>query len=326
MIMLASGGRLARVATTAARARQLARKAERSIRAARSTWVNGNGSVPAASPRPPMPPWPLEGPGPSFPGLISQPCTDAQIRSEVYRAWGDRLRARQIFVHRKQWEWFYIAQALEESGVVGPGARGLGFGVGEEPLASWFASQGCTVLATDYPGGEHAAAWASSGELATSLSQLNGDGICADDVFAERVSFRRVDMLELPDDLADFDFTWSSCAFEHLGSIEDGLRFVVDQLRTLRPGGVAVHTTELNVSSTTHTLEAGPTVLFRRSDIERLARDLTAAGHRISCTFHTGDYPNDRWVDVPPFTNTHLKMGMGEHVTTSFGVLVRKAG
>ena len=317
------------MSTTAARARRLARKAERSLRAARSAWIgsSGNGTAPPASPaQPTLPPWPLEGQGPTFPGLISQPCTDAQIRTEAYRAWGPRLRTPQIYVHRKQWEWFYIAQALEEAGVMRPGSRGLGFGVGEEPLAAWFASQGCTVVATDYPGGEHADAWASSGELATSLSQLNSDGICPDDEFTERVSFRRVDMREIPADLVDFDFTWSSCAFEHLGSIEAGLGFVVEQLRTLRPGGVAVHTTELNVSSATATLETGPTVLFRRSDIEGLADRLRADGHEIACTFHTGDYPNDLWVDQPPFTNTHLKMRMGEHVTTSYGVLVRKAG
>jgi SAM-dependent methyltransferase len=316
------------VSTAEARARQLVRRAEGSLRAARSAWLaaNGNGSTAGAPPpQETMPPWPLEGPGPTFPGLVSQACTDAQIRTEAYRAWGPRLRTPQIYVHRKQWEWFYIAQALEEAGVVRPGARGLGFGVGEEPLAAWFASQGCTIVATDYPGGEHADAWASSGELATSLSQLNSEGICPGDLFDERVSFRRVDMREIPADLVDFDFTWSSCAFEHLGSIDDGLRFVADQLRTLRPGGVAVHTTELNVSSATSTLETGPTVLFRRGDIERLAEELRAEGHEITCDFHTGDYPNDRWVDQPPFTNTHLKMRMGEHVTTSFGLLVRKA-
>lgn len=313
------------MAITAARARHLAGKGKRSLLAARSAWVEGDGAAPPAQPpASPIPPWPLEGPGPTFPGVISQACTDAQIRTEAYRAWGQRLRTPQIYVHRKQWEWFYIAQALEEAGVVGPGRRGVGFGVGEEPLAAWFAAQGCTVVATDYPGGEHADAWASSGELATSLSQLNGDGICPDDAFAERVTFRRVDMRDVPTDLDGFDFSWSSCAFEHLGSIENGLQFVREQLRTLRPGGVAVHTTELNVSSETSTLETGPTVLFRRRDIERLAADLIAAGHQITCTFHTGDYPNDRWVDAPPYTNTHLKMRMGEHVTTSFGVLVRR--
>ena len=128
------------VATTVTRVRGLTRRAERSLRAARSAWSGTDVEAGAAHGfELEMPPWPQEGPGPTFPGLISQACTDAQLRTAAYRAWGDRLRVPQIYVHRKQWEWFYIAQALEESGVVRPGARGLGFGVGNEPLPSWMA-------------------------------------------------------------------------------------------------------------------------------------------------------------------------------------------
>ena len=43
-------------------------------------------------------------------------------------------------------------------------------------------------------------------------------------------------MNELPGDLAGFDFTWSSSAFEHLGSLEAGARFVERQMHCLRPG------------------------------------------------------------------------------------------
>ena len=51
-------------------------------------------------------------------------------------------------------------------------------------------------------------------------------------------------MRDLPDDLGSFDFIWSSCSFEHLGSLGEGERFVLEALRFLKPGGVAVHTTE----------------------------------------------------------------------------------
>ena len=303
----------------AGRTRGLGRRALLALDAVRSTR-----NLHRRSPTTAVPPWRLEGPAPTFPGLISQACTDAQMRTVAYRRWGERLRLSAISVHRKQWEWFYIGQALEEAGVVRPGARGLGFGVGEERLASWFAAQGCVITATDNPGGEQADGWRSTGELATSLAQLNRAGICPEDAFLDRVGFRQVDMRDVPADLVDYDFTWSSCAFEHLGSIEEGLRFVVEQLRTLRPGGVAVHTTELNVSSESSTLTSGPTVLFRRRDLERLAGELVADGHQITCSFHTGDDPNDRWIDEPPFTDTHLKLRLGPHVTTSFGLIIRK--
>ena len=54
-------------------------------------------------------------------------------------------------------------------------------------------------------------------------------------------------MNHLPDDLRGFDFTWSSCALEHLGTLAAGADFVVAQMDCLRPGGVAVHTTEFLV-------------------------------------------------------------------------------
>ena len=56
--------------------------------------------------------------------------------------------------------------------------------------------------------------------------------------------FRAVDMNDIPPDLRGFDFTWSSCALEHLGTLRAGADFVVEQMTCLRPGGVAVHTTE----------------------------------------------------------------------------------
>ncbi|MCU1485523.1 MAG: hypothetical protein JWN67_2269 [Actinomycetia bacterium] len=271
------------------------------------------------------PPWPYEDPEPTFPGLVSQACTDMQLRSRDYRAWGDRLRVRDVYMHRKQWEWFYIAQALEESGQVRPGARGIGFGVGTEPLTPWFASQGCTVLATDYPGGEHADGWSSTGELAHSLADLNAEGICDPQVFESNVSFQPVDMRDLSDLDGPFDFSWSSCALEHLGSIDEGLRFLERHVELLGPGGVGVHTTELNVSSNDRTLDHVPTVLFRRRDLEDFVRTIAPVAEVAPLNFHLGRTPNDLYVAPSSgFTSTMLRYDMGAFVTTSFGLIIRK--
>ena len=67
--------------------------------------------------------------------------------------------------------------------------------------------------------------------------------------FAQRVTFRPVDMNALPADLTGFDFAWSSCALERLGTLEAGMDFVLAQMGCLRPGGVGVHPTEYLVSS-----------------------------------------------------------------------------
>lgn len=272
-----------------------------------------------------FPPWPYEGEEPTFPGLVSQACTDLQIRSRPYRAWAEKLRVPDVYVHRKQWEWFYVAQALEESGAVRPGASGIGFGVGTEPLTPWFASQGCRVVATDHPGGEHAHEWSSTGELAHSLTDLNADGICDPVDFERLVSFVPVDMRALPSFDEPFDFAWSSCAFEHLGSIEEGLQFLEHHLDLLKPGGVGVHTTELCASSATETIDHDATVLFRRRDLEAFAARLADRAEVAPLNFNLGSEPNDLYIAPHHgFAYTMLKYSMGDHVTTSFGLIIRK--
>lgn len=267
--------------------------------------------------------------------LQSQLCRLDSLTSPALRRWGDRLRPmwdpdgtdpKEMIVHRKMWEWLFICAALDERDMLRPGRRGIGFGVGKEPLVSLFAARGCQVLATDLPPQDaEAAGWTGSGaEYAGGLAGLNEAGLCEPATFAERVMFREVDMNALPPDLGQFDFSWSSCAFEHLGSIDAGMNFVVAQMEVVRPGGVAVHTTEYNLSSDADTVETGGTVLFRRSDLEQLAGRLRGRGYRISLDLSEGDTPADHHVDVPPFSDIHLRTVLDRFVTTSVALVVEK--
>jgi len=231
-------------------------------------------------------------------------------------------------LHRKMWEWLFIAEALSERGLLEPGRRGLGFGVGKEPLVALFASYGCEVLATDQPPEQAATSgWTDSQiEWAGGLEGLNEDGLCPPDVFERNATYRHVDMNQIPPDLRGFDFTWSSCAFEHLGSLAAGADFVLAQMACLRPGGIGVHTTEYTVSSNETTIDSGATVLYRRRDIEALARRLRRAGHAIDVDFTEGTTPEDLHVDTPPYTNVHLRTTLGEYVTTSLALVIEKDG
>jgi 2-polyprenyl-3-methyl-5-hydroxy-6-metoxy-1,4-benzoquinol methylase len=240
-------------------------------------------------------------------------------------AWDDGDRTKPVLTHRKLWEWVFCAKALHERGMLAPGMRGLGFGVGQEPLAAFFASFGCEIVASDV--GEEVAArdgWAVTGQHAKSLEQLNEAGLCPPDEFAQRVSFRSVDMNDIPTDLRGFDFTWSSCAFEHLGSIVKGQEFILNQMACLKPGGVGVHTTEYNVSSNRDTIEWGQTVAFRRRDIEWLVDRLHADSHLIEVDYDPGDLPADRHIDVPPYSNTHLKVQFDKYAVTSLALVIER--
>ncbi len=266
--------------------------------------------------------------------LRSQMCSAESLRSPALRAWAERLRpmwaaggdARAVMLHRKMWEWLFIAEALRERGLLAPGRRGVGFGVGQEPLVALFADAGCEVVATDQPHESAVASgWTDSeSEWAGGLDGLNGFGLCGAAEFAQRVAYRPVDMNALPADLTGFDFAWSSCALEHLGTLAAGMDFVVAQMSCLRPGGVGVHTSEFLVSSNDVTVEAGGTVFYRRRDIEELVQRLRRAGHDVDMDYSLGSAPEDVHVDVPPYTDVHLRTELAGYVTTSLALIVTK--
>ncbi len=261
---------------------------------------------------------------PGFVAPVSQPCTAAQIADPKFVEWCTRIQSP-VLMHRKLWEWCYILEALESAGAIVHRARGIGFGVGREPIASYLVSQGCRVTVTDLPSAAaEADHWSGAAQWAQDLAAACDERICTPETFAANAEFRPVDMREIPNDLRDYDFSWSSCAFEHLGTLDDGLRFIHRQMHLLRPGGIAVHTTELNVCCNLATIDEGETVLYRRRDLERLRRDLAKEGHAMTLNFTLGDRPEDRHVDTEPWTNVHLNRRMDGYVITSFGLTIRK--
>jgi len=260
--------------------------------------------------------------------LKSGLCRQGDFALDAYRYWMRALNRTPSF-HRKQWELFYVTQALHERGKLVPGTRGLGFGVGQEPLPALFASLGCHVLATDQAAEEAVrAGWAQTGQHATDSSHLNKDGICDEALLRQRVAFRCADMNAIPEDLsAQFDFCWSTCSFEHLGSLEHGKRFVEDSIKTLKPGGVAVHTTEFNLSSNSDTIESRDLSIYRRCDIEDLVERLSRRGCRvepIEWEPQTGFV--DKYVDLPPYHEApHLRLRLGAYDCTSIGLIIAKS-
>ena len=266
--------------------------------------------------------------------LTSKLCRAEDFRSDWVLTWERALRddparptGRLAFLDRKLWEWCAIARALEEHDMLRPGRRGCGFAVGREPLASAFAVRGVSVLATDGP--EAAEHWGPSGEHAASLDAVFNPGIIDRAAFDARVRHQMVDMRDLgalPD--GGFDFLWSSCALEHLGSLEAGLEFVRAAMRLLRPGGVAVHTTEFNISSDTATVERGDNVLYRRRDIEALAFRVRFEGAALlPPDFDPGHEPDDLAFDVAPYYShgrPHMKLLLNGYVATSMLLVLQQ--
>ena len=264
---------------------------------------------------------------PTFADPTSQTCTASQIFEPEYLVWCQRLRSHQR-LHRKQWEHLFILQVLNRSGVIGPGARGVGFGCGTEPIVAWLATRGCSILATDmHPDQVVGTGWAETHQYAFSKDALNLQRLCDRETFERNVVFRHVDMNAIPEDIRNFDFTWSSCALEHLGSLDHGFDFIKNSARCLKPGGIAVHTTEINLSSNTDTLEDRDCVIYRKRDIEAFSRECLREGIELNpVNWQTISEPIDEVLDLPPYRECpHIKIRLGKYVNTSIGLVLRKS-
>tara|TARA_R110000868_G_scaffold375711_1_gene640371 strand:+ start:6524 stop:7345 length:822 start_codon:yes stop_codon:yes gene_type:complete len=233
--------------------------------------------------------------------------------------------------YRKYWEWAAILEVLEQRGKLQPGMKGIGFAVGTEPLTCILANHGATVLASDLSIEEQVQEWASTNQHAATLDAIYRPHLIERSQFDQRVSFKPVNMAHLEDlPSAEYDFAWSSCAFEHIGNLEDGLSFVIQAMRLLKPGGVAVHTTEINLSSNDDTLFDSHMCIYRKRDIEDLDRRLRLIRCGIeNMNWDAGCHENDLNYDSPPYGQSgrpHIKLELGGFITTSCMIVVRKGG
>ena len=192
------------------------------------------------------------------------------------------------------------------------------------------------MLATDLDAGDSRARdWIETGQHGTATEALYRPALLDRAAFDSLVSFRHADMARLPAELQQggFDLVWSACAMEHLGSLDRGLDFVMAAMRCLKPGGIAVHTTEFNLDAAGGTLRRGSTVLYQRRHLEALGERLAAAGHRmLPLDDGQGLGMLDRFVDVPPQEHEapplgaifppHLRLSVRGFPVTSAGIVV----
>lgn len=142
----------------------------------------------------------------------SELCKAKDFQTEWYQRWCAEMKERPR-LHRKQWEFAYVMQALWERGCIEKGKKGLVFAVGTEPLPSIFAKYGCEILATDiHPEKGETLGWASTNQLCFGVESLNTRMICDGETFRKNVRYKPVDMNNIPPGLKGYDFNWSSCS------------------------------------------------------------------------------------------------------------------
>ncbi len=264
--------------------------------------------------------------------IKSQAIRFKDFSSDWYKKWSALLKQEKGFnstqtFHNKSWQNAIILQALDERGYLKPGNTALGFGVGTERVPSALAALGLKVTATDqdFKSGKRGG-W-DNGQLTRTRNDLNQYGIASKKVFDKNVEFENCDMTKISRKFNNkYDIIWSNCALGHLGSIPESLKFIEKSLDCLKPGGIAVHTTETNVVSNTDTIETGGTVIFRRSDLTGLLYKLRKLGYECSpLVLNFGSDVEDKGFSFDPFDdNVLLKLNAGGYILSQMVLIIRK--
>jgi len=241
--------------------------------------------------------------------LTSKLSTQRDMESSWCRYWTRELKMP-FYYHRKLWELGFVLQALFDHDMFGK--TGVGLACGTEVLPSYLIAKGCTITAGDKPFAKNnleQEGWATSNQYTQSKDSLYYAQLVDRAIFDDKFTLAYVDMNDLPQDLYEsFDFCWSICAIEHLGSIRHGLEFLKNSLKLLRKGGISVHTTEFNLLSDKATIDNWGSVLFTKSHLGKsLSDEIAQVGGRLyPFDFAIGDGFFDRYIDMPPYPHQNV--------------------
>jgi hypothetical protein len=122
-----------------------------------------------------------------------------------------------------------------------------------------------------------------------------------------------------------FDFVWSTCALGHIGGYENGLNFIKKSLLCLKRGGIAVHTTEVDLSDQ-EKFDTPGLSLYKISDINYLIQGLdqskmyTVLHHNLE----PGNSVLEKYVDQPPYSIPHLRIEVLGREVLPFALVIMR--
>jgi SAM-dependent methyltransferase len=161
--------------------------------------------------------------------------------------------------HRKAWEFAHAVYGLRTLKRLSPNAVALGVGSGHEHVLYFLANKVSRVVATDLYEGDFA-------EKEASAIMLHTPAMFAPFHYRkDHLEVLSMDARQLDFPSNTFDFVFSFSSIEHFGGHREAVMALREMFRVLKPGGIAVVTTELILNRLGRTRG-----FFRRREIEPL--------------------------------------------------------
>jgi hypothetical protein len=253
-------------------------------------------------------------------------------------------------MHRKIWEYFIINKNLEiHFNNKFYNKKGLGFAVGNEPLVPYFILKKNYITATDISKNNiNYKKWFLTNQnidigFNKYINPKSEKYMLDEETFNSYCEKLYINMNNLPKKINNnkYDFLWSSCALEHLGSVKKSFDFIIKSLKFLKKGGIAVHTTEYNYISNDKTLITEDCIIFLKSHFKILGKKLKKFGYKLlPINFNRENTFINNNVDVYPYNTvkdcklcnyilndnkkTHINLNISGYNSTSIFFVIIK--
>jgi SAM-dependent methyltransferase len=154
-----------------------------------------------------------------------------------------KLEMNEENFHRKDWEYTQIIYSLKKLHFLTPQSVCLGIGAGRENLLYYLTYKVKKVIGIDLYEGNY-----YGGEDEEDIP-LSVERYAPFPYIKEKLNLIRMNALNLEFPNNFFDFIFSASSIEHFGEKKDILQALKEMYRVLKPGGAAVITTELKLTS-----------------------------------------------------------------------------
>ncbi len=222
--------------------------------------------------------------------------------------------------HRKIWEFTHTIYILKKSGYLYPKNKGLAIGAGREQILYYLAYKiekitGIDLFEGNYIGGE------DEPDIPKNPQKY------APFIYPEaNLDIIKMDALNLKFKDNSFDFIFSASSIEHFGSKKNILKSIKEMYRVLKPGGIAVITTEIKLNRLACNIPN--TIIFELNELLTLFKQSGFLLYDNEIDIRIEDYYLNNWVKLPQevFKSPHVILRFLRSIFTSVAIVFKKPG